>query len=368
MYYVVTGQGFISPLLMELKQNKNVTVLTQEELAASSIRIGKQDKMYVPIEASLQVVMDKLDDPEKKDKITVLKDKYACRQLLKEMYPSFYFDRVDLNDLADFKVAPGKKYFVKPLRGFFNTGVKEFSSRTDMTKLQASLKADIEAKAQYFSEDVLSSTELLVEEYIKGIEFEIDMYYDSAGEPVIINIISHPMPKNKAYFFVLNYVSQELFNKYEKKLVQIFKKLNEQLQIKDMPIHAEFKLTGGEFVPIEFNPMRYGGWGLGELAGYTFGFSPVLAFFNNERPNWQQIWAERQGKILAHVLGYNGTKVDLKTQKPNHAKFKKFLGGKLLGYNELDYKKNPVFAIAYAEIDEAKVPEILALEFNEYFS
>jgi ATP-grasp domain len=45
------------------------------------------------------------------------------------------------------------------------------------------------------------------------------------------------------------------------------------------PIHAELKLMKGELFPIEFNPMRFGGLGLGDLSYYAFGINPYKYYF-----------------------------------------------------------------------------------------
>src|SRR5262245_4671264 len=56
--------------------------------------------------------------------------------------------------------------------------------------------------------------------------------------------------------------------------LDFFTRLNDSLGARSFPIHAELKLDGGRFMPIELNPMRYGGFGLADLTWHAFGFDP----------------------------------------------------------------------------------------------
>jgi hypothetical protein len=140
------------------------------------------------------------------------------------------------------------------------------------------------------------------------------------------------------------------------------------------PIHAEFKLEeeGKALLPVELNPLRYGGFGLGDLSFYAYDQCPYFSFFQDQKYNWKALWnARRQGDYYAWVLAYNGTEVDRdKIDITNaYTKLRAFIGDKpLLQLKELDYRNNPVFAIAYlAEDKEHRLTRWLDVEFQDFF-
>src|SRR5262245_37223811 len=109
MNYIILGQGFISKELKKLKDNKNFVFLESEELYKYSVVITQKDKVYINSEASLQSVLEKMNDKKSKDVIIKLKDKFACREILKPLYPSFFFQEVLLKDLSEVRLEKSKK-------------------------------------------------------------------------------------------------------------------------------------------------------------------------------------------------------------------------------------------------------------------
>lgn len=91
-------------------------------------------------------------------------------------------------------------------------------------------------------------------------------------------------------------------------------------------MHAELKLNDGELFPIEFNPMRFGGLGLGDLSFYAFGINPFKFFFEQQRPDWDILLATENDLSYALLVGYNNISMDKVAQQPDHEKFKKFIG------------------------------------------
>ncbi|VFM95875.1 MAG: hypothetical protein BECKG1743D_GA0114223_111312 [Candidatus Kentron sp. G] len=124
---------------------------------------------------------------------------------------------------------------------------------------------------------------------------------------------------------------------------------------------------------MELNPLRYGGFGLTDLSYYAHGQCPYFSFFQDEPYDWDGIWADgRHGnKHYAWVLAYTGVGIDTEEIriKDVHARFREFIGEQsLLEYQGLDYRENPVFAIAYlAEDREERLTKWLEVEFRDFF-
>lgn len=366
MNYIVTGKDFISPLLLQLKSEKNIKIIQEEDIEKAAFSFFDKDKLYIPSESSLWIVQERIKSPERKRLIENLKDKLKCRELLKNIFPDFYFKPIKLEKLEK-EVIPKGKLIIKPTRGFFGVGAKVITSNTDFKNLTKEIKNELKKNTGFFSKEVLSRKDLIIEEYVGGEEFAVDMFYSEKGEPVIINIYHHPLPINLAYPNILYYSNYQIFQNLYDIIRKFFTRFNKIFKARSFPIHAEFKLQDGKIVPIEFNPARFGGFGLADLTFYSYGFNPFLTFFNDLKPDWKEIWASRKGKNFAFVLGYNGVKINTKNYQPDHEKFKNMFD-KINNYYKLDYQKNPAFAIIYVEEkDKEKLFSVLGADFNDFF-
>ncbi len=369
MNYIITGNTYNSKFIDDLAKREDIIAMSGEELLASDIYFKKKDKVYVPSETSLSIVMDRMLDKEYVEGINKLKNKYFCRQVLSSIYPNFYYAKANLSEISELDLQ-GKKVVIKPLKGFFGTGVRIADHTTDLNKLSQEMEAEVKASAKFFPESILTQNEYIIEEYITGDEYAVDMFFDQAGKPAITNIYFHPEPKISNYFHLMYYTNKEIFDNYLETFTNFFEELNKIMQLKSFPIHAEFKLQNGIMVPIELNPMRYGGFGLSDLTYNSFQEQPISAYFDDKAANWPAIWQVREDNNYAWILGYNGQDIDPEIALPNHDKFLAYLkqDNQLIDYVKLDHKTNPVFALAYIyNNDLNKLRELLDTEFNDYF-
>ena len=78
---------------------------------------------------------------------------------------------------------------------------------------------------------------------------------------------------------------------------------------RDFPVHVEVRVDdAGRIVPIEINPLRFGGWcTTADLTILGYGLNPYLAFLRDERPDWPSIFTERRGKLYSLVVLDNST-------------------------------------------------------------
>ena len=367
MNYIITGTTYNSKYVNT--HEAGIKVLSGEELAQSKLRFNESDKVYVPSETSLSTVMQRMDNPACVEGINKLKDKYLCREALRSLYPSFYFAKCKLDEISKLDIGE-KKIVIKPLKGFFGTGVRFADSSTDLEALKEEIRSEVAENSRFFPESILTKDDYVVEEFIEGEEYAVDMFYDELGQAVITNIYHHPVSDKPDYAHLMYYSNKELFDKYLESFIQFFNEFGDSLKLRNFPIHAEFKLRGTEFIPIEFNPMRYGGFGLADLTFNSYGYQPIAAYFNNQAPDWEMIWTSRQQYNYAFILAYNGKGVDLKTQKPDHERFQIYLQeyAELMDYVKLDFRTNPVFAIAYIRSDDYdKMMKLLRTEFGDYF-
>lgn len=371
MNYIITAANsdYISPLLLQFKQEAGVKFFTAKEFAATAMVVNSADKIYIPSDLVYPLVRQQID-LQRRNIIDKFRDKYNFRLLLQELFPDFVFQKMPLTELAQLKITGTKKFIVKPVVGFMGVGARVIDATSDLASVSGTITQELAKYASIYPG--LFSCDLIMEEYIgDGEEYAVDMFYGADGTVNIVNIYCHPQARRSEYLQMLYYTSQEVFAKYYAPIINFFTKLNKKLKITSLPIHAEFKLDQtGSLVPIEFNSCRFGGMGLADLTYYAFDFSPVKTYFSDVQPDWSGLWYKHAGKYFCWVLGYNAADFDVKDLQPNHAKFLQLLpqSARVLAYEKMDHRKNPGFALAYLAIDNKEdLEKILAIEFNEMF-
>jgi len=345
MNYLITSSDAESGTLETLPKTEGLTLVDATNLAKSNWHFSTKDKVCITSEAVIELVLDRLEDDRKIKAIHFLKDKFAFRQLLQTIYPDYVFKAVTLAEIPQLSIA--QKAVIKPAKGCFGAAVKIIDKHTDLNQLVTEIKAELDKNGEVFSEVVLSKNEFILEAFIEGEEYAVDMFYDANGQPQITNIYYHPIPKQEAYLHMVYCVNLPIFQKIYDKAIQFFKQLNELLQVTNFMIHGEFKLDGGKLLPIEMNCMRYGGMGLGNLVYHAFGVNPYHHFIHNQAPNWNEIWAKQNAEdIFAFFVAYNGQRIDKQRYQPNVTKLKTQFTEVLLE-QLFDYQKQLAFGVFY---------------------
>ena len=359
----LAGSGVITEIVDE-----NIQVLTKEEMKNNpSLRFPRGDKIIISTETVLDDVLQRLDDPEKKDLIITLKNKVECRQVLATLFPDFYFKEISISDIPTFELAPSERYFIKPIKGYWGSAAYPLNKDTDRISLSSEISRQLQIRSGIFSDQVVAKDRLIVEEFIDGEEYAVDMFFNEDGEPVITNICYHPLPKKMEYLHVVYYTSYDVFHLLYNDLIRFFSTLNKTLKARNMPIHGEFKLHKGKLTPVELNPLRFGSDGFADLSYHAFGFNPFLCFTQNCAPDWDKVWQGREEKVYAFYLGYNGSDLDTNKYRPDLRNFRKLFSN-ILADNAMNYQNTLAFSVMYIEENNLdRIHELLEVEFNEYF-
>lgn len=365
MNYLITTSNAESGTLETLPKTEGLMLIDSEDLIKSTIQFLPKDKVSINSEAAIELVLNRLEDTAKINAIKSLKDKYQFRQLLSKIYPEYIFQKVALSAIPDLVIK--QKAVLKPSKGCFGAAVKIVDANTDMAALKTEIQIELAKNGEIFSEVVLSKNEFILESFIEGEEYAVDMFYDKEGQPQITNIYYHPIPEQEAYLHMVYCTSLPIFQKIYDRAIQFFTQLNELLQVTDFMIHGEFKLNGDHLLPIEMNCMRYGGMGLGNLAYHALGINPYLHFINNQAPDWTAIWAKQNPtNIFAFFVAYNGQTIDKQLHQPNVTKLKAQFTSVILE-QLFDYQKQLAFGIFYLRETSENLQRLLAIDFDDYF-
>ena len=361
--YLITSNAEAGTL-ESLPATAQMEIIDSDELVRANLRFSIHDKVCIASEAAIEKVIDKIDDRVKIKAIELLKNKYAFRQILADIYPNFQYQLIQSHQIQDLKVT--QKSVIKPVKGVFGTAVRIIDRDTDLTELAAELQTELAENADLFSPSVLSTTDFIVESYIDGEEYAVDMFYNSSGEACIVNIYHHPLPQNLEYLHVIYYSSQAVFELIYTKAKQFFTDINKILKVTNLPIHGEFKLDGDWLVPIELNALRFGGMGLGNLVFLGLGVDPYAYFAEDIEPDWQQIWQDKQADIFAFFIAYNGANINVINYQPDREKLKRQFT-KILLERDFDYQNQLAFGIYILKETKENLSRLLQIEFDDFF-
>ena len=119
-----------------------------------------------------------------------MKDKVRFRRMLSTIYPDFFFRAASLEELKKTDPASLKMPLIlKPAVGFFSVGVYTIQTAEDWGKAIADIETQSKDWKSQFPDSVVGADIFILEQYISGEEYALDVYFDETGDPVILNIM-----------------------------------------------------------------------------------------------------------------------------------------------------------------------------------
>ena len=180
-----------------LPHTEGMELIRESSFLDSYDSLPGTNKICITSEATIESILKKLNDKVTVNAIQSMKDKHLFRELLQEEYPSLRFQHINFDQIKQLKIS-GKKV-MKPVKGCFGTAVKIIDEKSDFEQVANEIKTEIGKNSSIFSESVLSQSEFIIEDFIHGEEYAVDMFYDAEGRPHIVNIYYHPLPRHEEY-------------------------------------------------------------------------------------------------------------------------------------------------------------------------
>jgi ATP-grasp domain len=341
-----------------------------EDKAASIIKNNPKIPIYSNSENALNWIEQNLGESELSNKIKILKDKVKFRELIKDLFPDFYFKKIRIEEIPN--LLPKDITFpfvIKPAVGFFSIGVHIVKNDEDWTRAKNGLHP--EKLKSIFPENVLNTSNFIIEEFIQGEEYAIDYYYDNNGNAVLLNILHHLFSSGTDTSDRVYSTSKEIIKKHKTDIEYFLNKIGERINLKNFPAHAEVRIDkNGKIAPIEINPLRFGGWcTTGDLLGITLGFNSYKCFCENKKPDWEKIFEGKEDKKISIIVLDNNSGIkpsnilgfkysDLENDFENPVLIRK-----------LDINKYQVFGFVFAETtscNEKELNDILTSNLRKY--
>lgn len=352
-----------------LVKDPDLNWISQQE-ATDIIKQNPLTPIYSNSENALSWIDQHLAENDLHHQIKAFKDKYQFRQLLQETFPDFYFEKISLADIQ--KVSAKNLSFpfvIKPSVGFFSIGVHVVNNANDWKKAKRSLNP--ENLESIFPESVLNTTEFIIEAYIDGEEYAVDYYHNSLGEVVVLNVMHHVFSSGTDTSDRVYSTSKEIIERHRTGIESFLNKLGERSHLRNFPAHAELRIDkSGNTIPIEINPLRFGGWcTTGDLLGVSLGFNAYQAFIEGKKPDWDKVFKGKEDKIFSIVVLDNnsGFAAEQITNFDYNALSRDF--EKPLAIRKFDIKKYPIFGFVFSETslnNKSELTDILRSDLKKY--
>jgi len=348
--------------------------IISEEKSVDLLRDNQNIPLYCTSENSIGWISKNLSFTFLPQKINLFKDKLKFRKLIEPLYPDFYFKAIKYDELDSVKYEDlPKKFIIKPTVGFMSAGVHMVSDKVELQDSIKSIKKELEEIKGLYPLDVLNAKEFIVEELIYGDEYAIDLYFDSFGEPVILNILKHMFFDDSDVGDRVYSTSKMIIQENIIEFKDFLNKIGKLAQIKNLPLHVELRRTEkGELLPIEMNPMRFGGWcTTADIAYLAYGFNPYLCYYNHKKPDWREILRDMGDELYSIVVLDNSTGVS--TKDIDCFDYEKFLSKfkNPLELRKIDFHTYPVFGFLFVKTKEEDIKEledILASDLREFIN
>ncbi len=346
--------------------------LMEEREVLRLLRSMDAPRLYTTSENALGWIARNLSSTGLPEKIDLFKNKVKFRSILAPLMPDFYYREVTWNTLDALTPEDMPLPFViKPAVGFFSMGVYKVTTLREWSDIKKAIKADIVKAKELYPREVFDARSFIIEQTIDGEEFAVDAYFDAEGNPVILGIFKHLFATGADVSDRVYFTSKEVMEENLAEITRFLGDLGKVAGVRNFPVHAEVRRSGtGKFLPIEVNPMRFGGWcSTPDLTYLAYGINPYLFYFQQERPDWPRLLRGKAGKRYCLIVLDNTTGVD--GHDIARFDYERLLGRfeKPLELRKIDYREYPVFGFLFVETskdNEAELEWVLHSDLKEF--
>ncbi len=346
--------------------------LIEERIAVEKVKTDPNELLLTVSENSIGWIAKNLSFTDLPEKIERFKNKAKFRELTRALNPGYFFKEVSFEKLSNISIEDVPvPFIIKPTTGFFSMGVHKVNGKEDWPETVVAIHNEIHDMQGIYPEEVFNTTSFILEACIEGEEYAVDAYFDSEGEPVILSIFKHLFSSLEDVGDRVYMTTKTIVEENSRPIHDYLQKIGQLTDVRDFPLHMEIRRTEkGTVMPIEINPMRFGGWcTTADVSRFAYGFNQYAFFFDRKKPDWDEILGKMSDDIYSIIVLDNSTGVDNK-------KIKSFDYDKVLSRFEhplelrrVDFSKYPVFAFLFTKtraINFRELNSILTSDLREF--
>jgi len=252
-------------------------------------------------------------------------------------------------------------------------GVYKVSSQREWNTTIDLVAKEIDQIKNLYPDEVLNTSSFIIEQCINGEEFAVDAYYNSMGDPVILGIFAHAFSSDSDVSDRVYITSKNIIENNLTEFTGFAARIGKLAGVKNFPVHIELRRDAdGNLLPIEVNPMRFGGWcTTADTTFMAYGVNPYAYFYSQQEPDWKEALKNKEGKLFSIVVLDNSTGIEGK--EISSFDYEKLLSNfeKPLEIRKIDCMEYPVFGFLFTETREenfAELKNILDSDLREYIS
>jgi len=355
----------------ELSAGRKLNLLSENEVISQFSGSG-YPLLYTNSENAISWIETNLHHTTLPGKIQLFKNKVLFRNLIRDLFPGYFYKGVSVDALESLDVSGFPiPFIVKPAVGFFSLGVFKVEKVEDWTETVKSILKEIELIKDLYPPEVLHTGEFIIEECIEGDEFAIDCYFNQDGKAVILNIMNHIFSSGTDVNDRVYITSKEIIETYKASITDFLSEIGHRAGLSNFPTHVEVRISeNGIVAPIEVNPLRFGGWcSTPDLAWYAYGINIYEYLFQQKQPDWNTILKGKEDLVYSNIVLNNSTGTEGKNI--NSFDYDKLLATfeKPLELRKTDFAKFPLFGFLFCETRKENMQEldrILMSDLREY--
>lgn len=352
------------------------TVLVEPHTAAQQLRNdinanSANSPIYTTSENSINWIVTHLADTPLPGAINLFKDKLLFRQRTRALFPEFFFQGVEYAELDNLEIENFTfPFIIKPSVGFFSMGVHKVDSGAMWEQVRAAIHAEVAQQQAIYPVEVLDTATFIIEACIDGEEFAVDAYFDEDSNAVVVGIHQHLFASAHDVSDRVYITSKQIVLDHVAEFSAFATAIGKQLGVKNIPVHIELRRQGDTILPIEVNPMRFGGWcSTADSTAMAFNFNPYLSYFTRQPPVWDAILAPKDATLHSVVVLDNSTGIEADNIATfDYASLEKMFEN-TLELRRTDFKRYNVFGFLFSATrpdNLAELEYILSSDLREF--
>ncbi len=350
------------------------TTIISEDRAIAMARESGEIPIYTISENSIGWIAKHLAFSVLPEKIDLFKNKLKFRELTRPLFPDFFFKGVRSEELraVRFDEIP-LPFIIKPAVGFFSMGVHKVSSHTEWNRTVDSLTAETDRLRGIYPEEVFNAGSFIIEQCIEGEEYAVDAFFTATGEPVIAGIFKHVFSSDADVSDRVYLSSKKIIESNLEEFTGFIGSIGTLAGVKTFPMHIELRRNAaGALLPIEVNPMRFGGWcSTPDMTTLAYGVNPYVCYYTQKKPDWPAALRGKEGKLFSLIVldnptGISGDRISSFDYEKLLTRFEK-----PVELRRIDYTKYPVFGFLFTETGEdnfGELENILVSDLSEFIT
>ncbi len=376
---ILLDTTYVSPLLAETIIEKKVKVCDIHRHEILGGQLNSQQSLVNVFEHEELLIMNAeeafniLNEYHTESHVTkmanLFKNKIAFRKRLAESYPDFFFLETSISGLSNVDMeALAYPIILKPSVGYSSVGVYRIENATEFKSIVNELGKTMQQLNGKYTKDVLDSESFIIESYIEGQEFAVDLYFDKNNKPVVLNVFARMFKDEKDMSDRIYYTSKQVLQNYLASITDYLEQLGNIFELQRMPLHVELRMDErGAIVPIEVNPLRFAGAGTTELGHFAYGVNPYDYYFEQRKPNWPQLMDAMDDKVYSFTCAEFDADIKIDDRYIVRHDLLKEQFPHILEYRHIPYESGSTFAVIFYSSDSLEQNEhILSLDFMEF--